>query len=222
MSGFASWRHLIVIAIGYLASLVLFSRIPGFAPGGDPLSARIEIALVLPTAAAVIYLVVSRVWARDSRRETAGAFEPTYGAIVFAVILFLIAIHLMMIGALTGVLTERTWLTRTTIVLFGVLMIRIGDLLPRTRPNLALGFRTPGTLANRCLWIQTHRMAGYLMVCLGLVFMVSGAFLSNPNFERVMVSATLGGPALFVVSYCLYSFRLRKGPAEAGPYGPNM
>lgn len=209
MAALASWRHAIVIAIGYLTSLVMFSRLPGFAPGGDPLSARIEMALVLPTAAAVIYFVVRRVWARDPMRATAGAFEPTYGAIVFAVLLFLTAIHVMMIAALTGVLTEGGWLTRATIVLFGLLMIRIGDLLPRTRPNLALGFRTPGTLANRCLWMQTHRMAGYVTVALGLVFTVSGAFLSKPIFERVMGSAMFGAVVLFVVSYCLYSLRVR-------------
>ena len=120
MAALATWRYAIVIAIGYVTSLAMFSRLPGFAPGGDPLSARIEIALVLPTAAAVIYVVIRRLWARDPMRETAGAFEPTYGAIVFAVLLFLVAIHLMVMLALTGVLTDRDWLTRSTIVLFGV------------------------------------------------------------------------------------------------------
>ena len=62
------WRYLIVIGIGYLTSVLVFPRIPGFAPDGDPLTARVEIASVLPTAAAVIYFVVSRVWARDSLR----------------------------------------------------------------------------------------------------------------------------------------------------------
>lgn len=204
-----SWRHVIAIAIGYLASLVTFSRIPGFAPGGDPFSARVEIAVVLPTAALVIYAVVRRVWARDPVRDAEGAFEPTYGAIVFAVVVFLIAIHLMLVVTLTGLVTERGWAARATVVLFGLLMVRIGDLLPRTRPNLALGIRTPGTLGNRCLWVQTHRMAGYVTVGLGIVFVLAGAFLSNPLFERVMGSAMLAALALFVVSYGLYSSWLR-------------
>jgi hypothetical protein len=204
MARLASWRQVIVIAIGYLASLVTFSRIPGFAPGGDPFSARVEIALVLPTAAAVIYLAVRRVWARDPVRDTEGAFEPTYSAIVFAVLLFVVAIHVMLLTALAGVVTERTWQARATIVMFGLLMARIGNLLPRTRPNLALGIRTPRTLRDRCLWMQTHRMVGYVAVCLGGVFIVSGALLSDPMFGRVMGSAQVVA-ILSVVSHYLYS-----------------
>lgn len=218
MAAFSTSRHVVVIAIGYLVSLLMFSRLPGFTSGGGPLSARIEFALVLPTAAAVIYFVVRRVWARDSVRDTEGAFEPTYSAIVFAVMLFLTAIHVMLMTTLAGVITERGWQARVTIVLFGLLMIRIGDLLPRTRPNLAVGIRTPGTLTNRCLWVQTHRMAGYVTVGLGMVFALSGAFLSEPIFSRVMGSAMLSAAGLFVVSYGVYSLRLRKGPAEAGHY----
>ena len=209
MGGLAGKRFPIVIAVGYLASLLAFPSLPGFAPGGDPLSARIEIALVLPTAAAVIYLAVRRVWARDSIRDADGAFDPTYGAIVFAIVLFVTAIHIMLMATLTGLVTGDGWAARATIVLFGLLMVRIGDLLPRTRPNLAIGIRTPGTLASRCLWIQTHRTAGYVTVGLGLVFALSGAFLSQPIFERVMGSAMLAAVALLVVSYCAYSLRGR-------------
>ena len=73
-----------------------------------------------------------------------------------------------------------------------------------------LRIRTPGTLASRCLWIQTHRAAGYVTVGLGLVFALSGAFLSQPAFERVMGSAMLAAVALLVVSYCAYAFRSRQ------------
>src|SRR2546425_5990294 len=104
MSGRASWRYLIVIAIGYLASLATFSRLPGFGHG-VPLSARLFVALPLPTAAAAIYLVVRRVWARDSIRDADGAFEPTYSAIVFAVVLYVVAIHVMVVTTLAGFIT---------------------------------------------------------------------------------------------------------------------
>ena len=209
MARLARWRHLIVVAAGYLVSLTTFSRLPGFEPDGGPLSARLLIALLLPTAAGLMYGLVCRVWARDPIRDADGAFEPTYSAIVFALVLYVVVIHAMVVTTLAGVITERGWQARATVVLFGLLMVRIGNLLPRTRPNLALGIRTPRTLRNRCLWMQTHRMAGYVTVGLGLVFALSGAFLSDPIFEPVMGSAMFGAAALFVVSYCLYLLRLR-------------
>jgi hypothetical protein len=210
MATVARWRYLTVIALGYLVSLATFSRLPGFGPGGNPLSARLEVASVLPTAAAVIYAAVHRVWARDSVRDSDGAFEPTYGAIVFAVVLFLIAIHVMVVTSLAGIVTGRGWQARATIVLFGLLMVRIGDLLPRTRPNLALGIRTPGTLSDRRLWMQIHRAAGYLAVGLGALFVVSGAFFSKSFIESVLGSAVLGAAVALVLSHCTYSLRRQR------------
>ena len=94
---------------------------------------------------------------------------------------------------------------RATIVLVGLLMARVGNLLPRTRPNLAFGIRTPRTLANRGLWMQTHRTAGYVAVALGTLFVVSGAFFSKHAIESVMGPAVLGAAALLVVSHFRYS-----------------
>jgi len=211
MSVLATWRYMVAVASGYLASLVAFPDLPGFRPGGEPLFARLLVALLLPTTAAAIYMVIRSVWARDPVRDADAVFEPTYGAITFAVVLFVIAIHLMVVAALTGILTERDWLIRTTIVLFGAMLVKIGNVLPRTRPNLALGIRTPQTLADRRLWMQTHRMAGYIAVGLGVVFALSGAFLSKPMGEPVMGLALLGATVAMIASYGLYAFRRQPG-----------
>ena len=200
--GLASHRFLIIVAAGYLASAVAYPYLPGPAPG----VARPLIAFLLPTTAALIYMLVRRVWERDLVRDRDETFEPSYEAIVFAVVLFVIAIHLMVLALLTGAVgAQRVWLVRGTIVLFGLLMARVGNLLPRTRPNLALGIRTPRTLANRRLWMQTHRIAGYVAVALGTLFMVSGAFLSKQSIESVLGPAALTAAALLVISHYRYS-----------------
>ena len=165
-----------------------------------------SIAFLLPTTAALIYTLVRRVWERDLIRDRDEAFEPSYEAIVFAVVLFVVAIHLLVLGALTGALpAHRIWFVRAMIVLFGLFVARIGNLLPRTRPNLALGIRTPRTLASRRLWMQTHRTAGYVAVALGAVFVLSGAFLSKQAIESVMGPAVLSAAVLLLVSHYRYS-----------------
>jgi uncharacterized membrane protein len=151
------------------------------------------------------------VWERDLIRDRDETFESSCEAILFAVVLFVIAIHLMVLAALTGALpAQRAWLVRATIVLVGLLVARVGNLLPRTRPNLALGIRTPRTLANRGLWMQTHRAAGYVAVALGTLFVVSGAFLSKHTIESVMGPAVLCAAALLVVSHFKYSRRVQR------------
>jgi uncharacterized membrane protein len=90
-------------------------------------------------------------------------------------------------------------------VILGLLLIRIGDLLPRTRPNLVFGIRTPRTLVDRQLWMQIHRVAGYVAVGLGAVLVVSGAFLSQPRMGNVLITAAFIAAGVLVVSYTRYA-----------------
>lgn len=193
----ARYRYSFVVATGFVASAVAYRSLPG--------PYQLSIALTLPTTAALIYALLRVVWARDPIRDGDDTFEPTYHAILFAVGAFIIAVHLMVVAALTDVLpAQRAWFLRATIVLLGVMVVRIGNLLPRTRPNLAFGIRTSRTLANRGLWMQTHRMAGYVAVGLGAAFVVSGAFLSRATMELVIGLAVPGAVALVVVSHYKY------------------
>jgi immunity protein, SdpI family len=207
MATLANRRFLTVVAVAYVASIAAYPNLPGPAPG----VARPLIAFLLPTTAALTYMLIRRVWDRDLIRDRDEAFEPSYEGIIFAVVLFIIAIHLLVLAALTGALpAQRVWLMRGTIVLVGLLVVRIGNLLPRTRPNLALGIRTPRTLTDRKLWMQTHRIAGYIAVCLGALFIVSGAFLSKQTIESVLGPAVLSAAVLLLVSHYRYS-RIEQG-----------
>jgi hypothetical protein len=198
----AGRRFLVVVAAAYVAGIAAYPYLPGPAPG----VARPLIAFLLPTTGALTYLLVRRVWERDPFRDRDEAFAPSYEAIVFAIVLFIVAIHLLVLAALTGALpVPRAWLMRATIVLVGLLVVRIGNLLPRTRPNLALGIRTPRTITDRRFWMQIHRIAGYVAVCLGVLFVVSGAFLSKQAMESVMGPAVLSAAVLLLVSHYRYS-----------------
>ena len=202
MTGLANRRFLIVVGAAYLASIAAYPSLPGPAPG----VARPLIAFLLPTTAALVYILARRVWLRDPVRDGDEAFEPTYDAIFFSVVLFIVVLHLLVIGMLTGVLpAHRAGLLRGTMVLFGLLMLRIGNLLPRTRPNLAFGIRTPRTLINREFWMRLHRIAGYVTVVLGSVVILSGTFLSHQRMDNVLGPAALAAAAVLVISYKKYS-----------------
>jgi uncharacterized iron-regulated membrane protein len=91
------------------------------------------------------------------------------------------------------------------IVLVGLLLAAVANLLPRTRPNLAIGFRTRSTLGNRRLWMDVHRTAGYVGVGLGLMMAMSGALLSKAAMQAVIGWGMLAGVVMFALFVCKHA-----------------
>ncbi len=107
------------------------------------------VALALPAAATATYLILRTLWSEiGSDRDGHPEVEAAHRGIAIRVVLFVIALHLLVMLNLGGVEWVRAWGPRLVVVLFGALFIAIGNLLPRTRPNLALGIRTARTLSD--------------------------------------------------------------------------
>jgi uncharacterized membrane protein len=195
MSGLRSTQAL-TVAAGYGLGAALYSALPDEAPLARPMA-----AFLLPTAAAVTCTLLRGLC---TRHPIAGANArdtmATYDALMLRFTLFLIGVHATMLVGLVGLLQGRPWAARIVPALLGLTMIGIGNLLPRTRPNLAIGIRTSRTLSDRALWVQTHRIAGYTVVALGIVVFVSGVALPPPMGPAMILvvapAAALGIPAL--------------------------
>ncbi|NLL49461.1 MAG: DUF1648 domain-containing protein [Firmicutes bacterium] len=67
-------------------------------------------------------------------------------------------------------------------VLLGLLLIVVGNYLPKNRQNYTIGLKLPWTLDDPDNWNKTHRLAGYLYILAGLV-LIGGAFLSR-GFQK--------------------------------------
>ena len=89
---------------------------------------------------------------------------------------------------------------------WGMALIAIGNLLPRTRPNLVIGIRTSGTLADRTLWMRTHRILGYIVVACGLAIIVAAIGVPPPVGPLVVLGV---GPvaALCIPAVVFYARR---------------
>lgn len=59
-------------------------------------------------------------------------------------------------------------------VMVGLLLVIIGNLLPKCKQSYTIGIKLPWTLASEENWNKTHRLAGKLWVCGGVLVMVSG------------------------------------------------
>jgi SdpI/YhfL family protein len=189
------------IAVGYLAGLLAFPRLPGPFLEARP-AMRIMVAFTLPTTALAIYVLFRSLWKHDRVRSGNGAFEFTYHAIVLFAILFVVALHVLVMIELTRPFPSP-WVPlssgRLVVVLFGLALIAIGNLLPRTRPNVGVGVRTARTLTNPQLWQHVHRAGGYATVGLGIVIALTGLVFTHTTIAPI-VSAAAGVAALTVLA----------------------
>lgn len=189
------WQNWALIAVSYAVGIV------GAASLDVPIVQAILIALLLPSSAAVIGVSTTIILAKDPATAGDSSLAMTYSRILLGVIAFIAALHVLAVAALVGALPPASWLPRAPIVLFGLLGIWVGNLLPRTRPNLALGIRTRRTLLDRQAWIQTHRVAGYLAVLLGCLFVVSGIFFSKQHIETILGPVSIAAAFLLAAQY---------------------
>jgi len=192
-----------VIALGYLVGIAAYPSIPGNAID-HMRGARAQIAFSLPTATLIIYLLFRSLWFHDRVRTGNGAFEATYHAIVFRTLLFVFAMNALLMIALTDamdVIGSHVWGKRVVVVMLGLTFMAVGNLLPRTRPNIALGIRTARTLASTQLWQRVHRAIGYTTVGLGTAILIAGLVATNKTAGGFVSLAAGTAAAIIVVTY---------------------
>ena len=192
MAAHADSRPLATVAALYVISAVAYARLPPATVN------RAFIAFLLPTAAGAIYVLMRLLAAHDHVRRGNGTFSRTYDAIVFRAVLFIGALHgTVLIGLLGRGLVDRTGplVPRLAPFLLGAGLMAMGNLLPRVRPNVAIGIRTSRTLRDRDAWLRVNRRAGYVTVALGFAIVVA-ALLVPPGPH---VAALVGGSGILAV-----------------------
>jgi uncharacterized membrane protein len=197
-------RSVAVLAVGYVVGFLAYPKLPGpFLD--DHLVARFMMAFGLPTTAAVIHLLFRSLWRHDQVRSGNGAFEATYRAIVFRCLLFVAGLHALVMTVLAGANIDRNLAMRAVVVMLGLTFVAVGNLLPRTRPNVAVGLRTKLTLANARLWTEIHRIGGYVTVFWGVVIAIAAMTLSGPVLGATIFSAGFAAVGILIVSYLKFS-----------------
>ena len=160
------------------------------------------IAFALPATAAVIYATFRPLW----RNATAPSeVVGTYRAITLHSVLFVLVLYVLALATLADLPGVRPVAPRAVAVLVGLFFVGVGNLLPRTRPNLLIGIRTARTLEDRELWARIHRTCGYLAVGFGIVVALASAFLSRDGIQAAVNAAGVACAIALPVSYWIYS-----------------
>ena len=159
----------IVTAIGFVvvpgdAILPVHWGITGQADGFLPRNA----ALLLPPALAAAVLLIVATLVRYAPADRLQSGRHLLASMVPAVLLLflVIAIGIVLIG--TGLAVD---MVRVIVGGLGILLLVMGNALPKTQPNHYAGIRLPWTLSNPLVWQKTHRAAGLASMICGLVLL---------------------------------------------------
>lgn len=81
-------------------------------------------------------------------------------------------------------------ITTIVMLLVGVLFIVVGNYMPKAKQNYTIGIKLPWTLDDSENWNKTHRLAGFLWVIGGIVFLI-GAFLPGGAILTISIALVM-------------------------------
>ena len=89
----------------------------------------------------------------------------------------------------------------------GLLLMVIGNALPKSRPGFFVGIRTPWTITDTDNWIATNRLGGKLMMLGGLVIALSALVPLEGRSRVVLFFATIAAMVLPPLAYSWWFWR---------------
>lgn len=95
----------------------------------------------------------------------------------------------------------------------GLLLMVIGNALPKSRPGFFVGIRTPWTITDTDNWIATNRLGGKLMVLGGLVIALSAVLPLDAQFRVGLFFVTVAAMVLPPLIYSWWFWHRKKTAA---------
>ncbi len=193
----------VLVAAGFVLvpldqSLPIHWGLSGKADGFAPAS----VALLLPPAIvlATLGLLAAMRMARLQHDFEAGRH------VIDASIGIVAALAVCLEGAFIAIgLGMSVDMPRLIAFVFGLILIVIGNVLPKSQPNWVAGIRLPWTLRDPANWRVTHRWTGRLMMLSGAL-VIAFALIGLP--PATMIGVVLAGALLPVIGGILISYTL--------------
>jgi uncharacterized membrane protein len=207
MSRFNWGLAIAITAAVWIFALVVYPRLPEEVPTHWNIRGEIDAwghkswAAFLTPGAMTLMLALFRVlpWLSPKHFEL-DTFRKTYDFIVLLVMALFAYLGVLLIlpGLGVDVRIDRSLLGG--VCLFFMLL---GNVLGKVQRNFFVGVRTPWTLASDRVWADTHRVAAWVFVGMGLVGLVAAIAGTHP---LISITAIILG-ALGVVLFSLVRYK---------------
>lgn len=80
-------------------------------------------------------------------------------------------------------------------LLVSLLVMCLGNIMPKFRMNWYCGLKTPWTLSSETVWTKTHRVAGRMLFAAGIIG-AAGSFVPNEIAKFVLVLAPMAAATI--------------------------
>ena len=196
----------ILILLPSLVGCVFWNQLPEEIPThfnllgqADGYNHKMSAIFGLPTLMLLMHWLLLFIMIKDPKSSNISSKIQVliYWIIPFVSCLSMISIYGESLGysMMSGILAQ---------IFMGVLMIVIGNYLPKTRKNYIIGIRLPWTLESDKNWRKTHRLAGKIWVLGGLLLFLN-------SFVQLYVYWVFFLTLFFVVIIpSVYSYQLSK------------
>lgn len=210
------WPQWVLIAAMFALAALMWKRTPdsipihwNFAGNVDGYGGKFQGLLLQPIIAAGAYLGMIALPRIDPGRANYENFSTAYETIRVCIIAAMAAGYALILLAISG-----SSINFAMVVPFicGVLLIVIGNVLGKVRPNWFVGIRTPWTLSSKTAWTRTHRLGGWLFVAAGLLVMLG--VLLPPPWNVAWYFAICAG---LVLSLFIFSYVAWRGASDKVP-----
>lgn len=145
----------------------------------------------------------------DPKRDSWTRHAKTYDLVKIILVVSLAAFGWVSAAVALGLPFDVSALVR---VLVGILFVGLGNVMGKLRRNYFVGIKTPWALADDEVWRLTHRRGGFVMVGLGLVFVLS-LFIPAGGILAAVIVVSSGGAFVYIVVYSYLAWRRLRGAA---------
>lgn len=98
---------------------------------------------------------------------------------------------------------------RVVSVVMGIVIVILGNYMPKTRLNSNIGFRLPWTMYNDNTWNKSNRFASYVFMIAGAILAISSLLFESGAIVG-MVTFLIGMVIVIAYAYLVYSRERRK------------
>lgn len=213
------WPNWVLIAGMFILAAITWPSAPDRIPVHwnvygqvDRYGGKVEGLLMLPLLSLGIYILMLFLPRIDPGRANYQRFAGAYSTIRVAVTALMAVICGVTNLWIRGYQVDMSLVVSLAV---GALLIVIGNLMGKIRPNWFVGIRTPWTLSSKLSWTKTHRLGGWLFIVMGLAFIAAGIARSPWAFIAAAAIAIGSAVWMFVYSYLVW----RDDPDKLPPAG---
>ena len=210
----------LIIALSFAAIGVMISYMPAEVPVhynalgeidsmGSPYTYLVFPAL--SALSALILIPVSKTCTKPSERKTL-QYTTIFTVLLFAVLGIFFSYRALVYDPGQVSPEASTNIFKLTFIILGLLLVFIGNKMPKIRQNHIIGLRTKWSLASDSVWQKSNRFAAIGCVVSGLLMVIISALIAAP-FTLLIVNSML--VAAWAIISCVASYIYYKNEQQA-------